>query len=1127
MTERAISQRVSPSPERWAAIAQLFSRALDVRREERAAFLADACGNDDALCREVRDLLASHDAVVGSDGTDNAFLETLDVERAAALVQAAEAMPPALREALGDRYVVERSIGTGGMAEVFAARDVRHDRMVAIKIVRQDRSTPDLDDRFEREVRMAARLQHPHIVPLYDSGVAGGHHYYVMPLIDGPSLRQRLQGGTSYTVDEVLRIVDDVAGALDYAHASGIVHRDIKPENILLSGGHAVVVDFGVARPVAESFESSTLTGDGIAIGTPIYMSPEQAAGERAVDGRSDQYALACSAYELLTGRPPFIGATARAIIAQHFTAAAPPLDLVGVPVTRALDEVMARALAKDPSARFATTEDFADALRRASTQTADAGAMMSTPRPTAPVTVSSGDAVLIGREETIAAAMALLASADVRLVTFTGTGGTGKTRLALAVAERLRDSYEGGVWFVPLAHIADAALVPSSIGHALGLHDQGNDSLLDAFATHVSGRRLLLILDNLEQIIAAASWLGELLARVPTVSVLVTSRLLLRIQGEHEFVVPPLEVPDLDSSAAWRAIAASPSVQLFVERARAVDPSFALTEQNAQAVGEICVRLDGLPLAIELAAARINLLTPVAIVARLDHRLRLLTRGARDRPERHQTLRGAIDWSYELLGEAERRLFARLSVFAGGCTLEAAESVCGHETLGAQVLDGVDALLDASLLQRDGPAEQPGGTRLRMLETIREFALEMFADDDHAEAVRDRHRDWFVDLAKRAAPQLTGVEQDVWLATLSAEHANLRVALRRTLQLGDAKGGLSLGATLWRYWLVRGHAREGADWLDQILALPGDDASTDGLRATALTGAGTLAQVLSDLDASTTHLSRALAMRRQLRDPAGEARALADIGWLAWRRCEYVEARRVSQESFELSRTIGEKGLMASALSNLGWVAMFEGDYPRSNEALERGLSLRRELADRRGVAYMLMSLEWTASRSGDCARTQALADEVLPIFRAIGDRRLYAAAFSALARASFRQGDLERAHSILGSEVMPIMRQTNDYWNTAVALSLLSRVHCAEGDFDRADTLARESIALRRSINDRHGLAESLATMGIVAAARADGARARGLFAESLSMRQTIGDRAGIGECERELGALAVIES
>ena len=399
MTEGVDHEDLSPPPARWGAIEQLFIGALDLPPGERAEFLTIACA-DAELRREVCDLLDSHDAVIAHEATGDHFLEQLDAQRAAALVQAPEDMPPALREALGERYVVERQIGSGGMAEVFAARDVRHDRMVAIKIVRQDRATPELDDRFEREVRIAARLQHPHVVPLYDSGVAGGHRYYVMPLVDGPTLRQRLHEGKPFPVAEVLRIVDDVASALDYAHASGIVHRDIKPENILLAGGLAVVVDFGVARPVAETIEPLALTGVGRAVGTPAYMSPEQAAGERVLDGRSDQYALACAAYELLTGQPPFRGETARAIIAQHFVAPVPPLDLGRGTASRALDEVMARALAKEPAARFASTTEFAIALRTASTPTSDDGS--GTPfGPPSVEGVPCAAAALIGRDDT------------------------------------------------------------------------------------------------------------------------------------------------------------------------------------------------------------------------------------------------------------------------------------------------------------------------------------------------------------------------------------------------------------------------------------------------------------------------------------------------------------------------------------------------------------------------------------------------------------------------------------------------------------------------------------------------------------------------------------------------------
>jgi non-specific serine/threonine protein kinase len=1117
-------------------IERLFARALDLPAAERNEFLA-VCSDDDDLRREVRSLIAAHETIVARPGEGDRFLEQLDAGRAAALIGAAEEMPEAegakapdlappqsllqaLQDALGDRYAIERRLGSGGMAEVFAARDLRHDRMVAIKITRQDVDMLQLESRFEREVGIAARLQHPHIVPLYDSGRAAGHRYYVMPLVDGPTLRHRLLERSWFPVDEVLRIVEQIAGALDYAHVSGIAHRDIKPENILLSSGHALVLDFGVARPVAESSASTTFTGVGLVVGTPAYMSPEQAAGERIVDGRCDQYALGCVAYELFTGRPPFTGEGAQAVIAQHFVAAVPALDLGAGTASRALDEVMARALAKEAAARFATTVEFARALRAASTRTHDTGVTtvgIGTPSGGNLPSVASP---LIGRDETLAEATALLCRRDVQLVTFTGTGGTGKTRLALDVATRLRASLDGGAWFVSLAHVTDPDLIPSAIANVLGLRDQESSSLLDALAGYVGGRRLLLVLDNFEQVVTAAPWLCDLVARVPTLTLLVTSRVVLHVRGEHEFAVPPLDVPDLGAAAGVHDVAASPSVQLFAERARAVEPSFTLTEDNAAAVAEICVRLDGLPLAIELAAARIKLLPPRAILGRLAHRLQLLTGGARDVPERHRTLRQAIGWSYELLGEPERRLFARLAVFAGGCTVEAAEAVCDVDgSLGIDVLDGISALVDASLLQSEGGNGPHGEPRVRMLETIREFALELLARDAQADVVRGRHRDWCLDLARRATPHLTGARQDAWLTALAADDANLHVTLDQAVQLGDTGTALGLGAALWRYWLVRGHLRRGRESLDRALALPAAE-QLHAVRADALTGAGTLAHNASDFDVAALYLSEALELRRRLGDTAGVARSLADLGWLAWHRAEFPEAKRLSHETLELSRTLGDKRLMALALSNLGWVAMFQGDYPTARTSFEQGLELRRELADRRGAAYMLLSLAWTASKSGDPARAISLAEEILPIFRAIGDVRLYGAALSALARASLTLGNAWRARSVLEAEVVPIMRQTGDRWNLGSALCLLSCAVREQGDLARAEVLGAESLDIHRAIHNRYGAAESLVALALVARRRGDESRANALYAESLALRQTIGDRAGIAECERALG-------
>jgi predicted ATPase len=725
----------------------------------------------------------------------------------------------------------------------------------------------------------------------------------------------------------------------------------------------------------------------------------------------------------------------------------------------------------------------------------------------------------LIGRDGAVADAAALLRRGDVQLVTFSGPGGTGKTRLALEVGARLIDSFDGGTWFVPLLEVTDPETVPSVVAQVLGVRDQENASALNALAAHIGGRRLLLVLDNFEQVIASAPWLSELLVRAPTLTVLLTSRVVLRVPDEHEFPIPPLEVPDLKAPVAVRDLATYHSVKLFIERATAADASFRLDMSNAATVAEICVKLDGLPLAIELAAARVKLLPPSEILARLEHRLELVTDAAREHPRHHQTLRQAIGWSYDLLGESERRLFVRLSVFAGGCTIETATVVCDVDrSLGIDVLDGIAALLDASLLQLDARAAQQPAPRLRMLETIREFALERLAHDPQANAIRRWHKKWLLDLALRAAPKLAGPEQETWLATLASEHSNFRVALDRSMQLEDAETMLAFVAALWRYWLVRGHLREGCAWLDRALSLPADE-RLDALRADALTGAGTLTQNVGDLEAAAAHLSAALEVRRRLGDTAGLARVLADLGFLAWRRCEYPEAKRLSLESLELSRALGDKGLIALALSNLGWTALYEGDFAAAREIFEQGLELRRGLEDRRGVAFMLMGLEFTARRTGENERAIALAEQALPIFRAVGDTRLYVAALAGLADASLAMGDAKRARALFESDVMPIMRRSADRWSLAWVLDRFSRVMYAEDDLPQANALATESLELRLAIHDRFGIAESQAMLALLARRQDDESRARELLGESLALRREIGDRAGIAECERGL--------
>ena len=472
----------------------------------------------------------------------------------------------------------------------------------------------------------------------------------------------------------------------------------------------------------------------------------------------------------------------------------------------------------------------------------------------------------LLGREAEVAAARALLQQDGVRMVTLTGPGGTGKTRLGLQVGAELVDVFADGVWFVPLAAIADPALVVPAIAQSLGLSEVASQPLLNIVQDYLKDKQALLLLDNFEHLTSAASTISALLAACPTLKVLITSREPLRITGEREIPVPPLSLP---SSRQVRGLSPAafleyPAIRLFVERAQTVKPDFALTEAIAADVAAICLRLDGLPLAIELAAARVRVLPPGQLLARLDRRLKILTGGNRDLPARQQTLRAAIEWSHELLDPDEQSLFAHLAVFAGGCTLEAAEAVCGaHGGHEIDVLDGLDSLSQKSLLRPEEGSE--GWTRFTMLETIREYALERLDASGEADSLRQAHARFFLDLAEAAEPQLTGPDQVLWLDRLGTEHDNLRAALGWLERSSEREPWLRLSGALWRFWWVRGHMTEGRGWLARALA------ETDGLppavRAKSLSGAGILAESQGDYVQAKALHEESLALARQSGD--------------------------------------------------------------------------------------------------------------------------------------------------------------------------------------------------------------------------------------------------------------------
>jgi predicted ATPase/class 3 adenylate cyclase len=577
----------------------------------------------------------------------------------------------------------------------------------------------------------------------------------------------------------------------------------------------------------------------------------------------------------------------------------------------------------------------------------------------------------LIGREQVGAAACGRLRREAVCLLTLTGPGGTGKTRLGLQVAADLIEDFESGVSFVCFATISDPALVVSTIAQTLGVREKAGELLLESLKNHLQDRQMLLVLDNFEHVVTAASVVTQLLVACPRLKCLVTSRVVLHLRGEHEFPVPPLALPDPKHLPAVAALSQYAAVELFIQRALAVNPDFRVNNENAPAVAKICVRLDGLPLAIELAVARIKLLPPRAMLARLGHRLELLRGGARDLPDRHQTLRQAIAWSYNLLEASEQALFRRLGVFVEGCTLEAAGAVhhavngpVGGSEQSLDVLEGMASLVDKSLLQQE---EQGNGEpQFRMLETIREYGMECLTTSGETQAIQRAHADYYLALVEVTEPELTGPEQTVWLDRLETEHDNLRAALRWAEESGETEIGLRLAGALCQFWLVRGHLSEGQEQLARLLTLVGTSIRT-AAQAKALTGAGNLAHNLGDYAAARAFSEESLAIWREIGDKGGIAASLNHLGWAAWRQGDYAAARSLSEEGLAIWREIKDKQGIATSLNNLGWVAHHQGDYAVARTLHQESLALRRDLGDKWGIAFALTNLGWTIHKQGD----------------------------------------------------------------------------------------------------------------------------------------------------------------
>jgi non-specific serine/threonine protein kinase len=625
------------------------------------------------------------------------------------------------------------------------------------------------------------------------------------------------------------------------------------------------------------------------------------------------------------------------------------------------------------------------------------------------PAPVSS----FVGRERELAEAKRLLA--NTRLLTLSGPPGTGKTRLGLQVASEVLDGFEDGVFFVDLAPISDPQLVASRIAQVLDIKEVAGKPLKETLQNYLHSKQLLLLLDNFEHILDAAPLAGDLLSAAPRLKILVTSREILQIYGEQEYTVPPLALPDLERADSLRALSHYEAVELFVQRARAVKSDFRLTEENAQAVAEICVRLDGLPLAIELAAARVRLLSSQDLSARLENRFAVLKGGMRNVPPRQQTLQATIDWSYHLLDEDEKTLLARLGVFQGGRSVEAAEAVCGPG-LSIDVLDGLESLLTKSLLwQGDSPDGEP---RFFMLETVHEYARERLEGSGEAQDLHRRHAEYFVALAEQAGPELQGARPGYWYGRLKVEQDNLRIALAWSLEdaaTGDLESGLRLVCALRDFWYFYGYIAEGLKWTERTLEKAGDVPST--LRAGALNAAGMLAYY-GDHERGKISNREALALSRELGDKGNQAWALVWLGaHSAGHPEEYQAGTALCEEGLTLFRELNDKLGMAWALNMLGELARLGGDYERAGMAYEESLAISRQIGAKLRGSLTHDMLAFVAQHQGDYDRAEAIFLEGLALAQELGSKHQSAYSLALLAGPVGAKGQPKRAARLLGA--------------------------------------------------------------------------------------------------------------
>jgi len=854
------------------------------------------------------------------------------------------------------RYTLTRELGRGGMGVVYLATDETLGRSVAIKTL-PDEVSEDRDrlSRLEREAKTLASVSHPGIATIFalDEGESGAR-FLVLEFVDGDSLGDRLLDGP-IGLKQTLKLALQIGEALDAAHRQGVVHRDLKPSNVMITGEDWVkVLDFGLAKAHiigqnTEQFEAPTRTTfntqPGVVLGTPGFMSPEQARGQD-LDHRTDIFSFGCVIFACLTGAGPFGGDTASDAMADVLTGEPPWSKLPEDTPTRLL-ELLIKLLAKNRDQRIASMEEAVETLREVREQTrASSSVTMSSVAP--PSNLPASVTTFVGRGRELEELRTLWP--NTRLLTLTGSGGCGKTRLALRFAEEILPKFSDGLCYVNLGSLTSGELVQQSILSTLGLKEEQNKSALGTVIDHLRGREMIVFLDNCEHLIDhCATVIDDLIHQCPGVKAILTSRQSFGIAGESIYHVPSLGAPPDASQVNAKSAMDYEAVRLFVDRAASATPRFKLTDENAPVVAQICKQIDGIPLAIELAAARVRSMPVGQVARRLDDSFRLLRGGSKTALERHQTLQATIDWSYGLLTVEEQILLRRLSVFSGGWTLEAAEAVGAGDPIDElDVIDYLSQLVEKSLVAYE---EKDGVARYRLLETMRQYALAKLVETPEAVAVRDRHLNHFVELVELAEPELRGSAE--WIERIGAEMDNVFGAHNWAMSANDgALPALRMVAAAWRFWEIRGLYLTAHSLLNGAVDRADDTVDPRTLRR-ALYGAGAISLRQGEFEKAQTAFARC----RDISENAGDLEGLGlgqnGLGILNMNRGDLDAGRDHFEGALRAFRDLGDPAGTAMALGNLGELHLLRGDLETARPLMEESVDLARK--HRTFAAYMM----------------------------------------------------------------------------------------------------------------------------------------------------------------------------